>query len=399
MAKNRILIVDDEEDLELLVKQRFRRRIRAGEYDFLFAHNGREALTILEGNPDIHLVLSDINMPEMDGLTLLSQIADARPEISAVIVSAYGDMANIRTAMNRGAFDFITKPIDFKDLQITIEKTLKHIEIMQQALKSRDHLVSLRKELAVAKNVQMSALPAAFPQSEYFDLAARMTPAREIGGDFFDYFILDGDSIGVIVADVSGKGVPAALITMVTRALLRSAAPNHLSPAKCLSEVNELLSQDNDACMFVTLFYGVLHLCNGQFRYSNGGHNPPRLLRGADSNVEVFPLADDFPLGIISGHEFCDNEIQLEVGDALFLYTDGVTEAPNTSNDEYGEDRLDGQLNNEGQSQMGELVDIIIKAVEQFSGGMEQFDDITCLALRWNAIKPVGSENPIHTQS
>ena len=293
MANNRILVVDDEEDLELLMKQRFRRRIREGEYEFLFAHNGREALELLEENPDIRLVLSDINMPVMDGLTLLSQIADARPEISAVIISAYGDMTNIRTAMNRGAFDFATKPIDFNDLQITIEKTLKHIEIMQQALASRDHLVSLKQELAVAKNVQMSALPAAFPQSEYYDLAAQMTPAREIGGDFYDYFMFDEDRIGVVIADVSGKGVPAALITMVTRALLRSAARNHRSPAQCLSEVNELLSEDNHECMFVTLFYGALDLRDGRLLYSNGGHNPPRLVRGADDSVEVFPLADD----------------------------------------------------------------------------------------------------------
>ena len=119
----RVLVVDDEEDLELLVRQKFRRRIRKGELDFLFAHNGVEALQILEENPDVHLVLSDINMPVMDGLALLKQLASANPDVQAVIVSAYGDMTNNRTAMNSGAFDFLTKPIDFNDLEITIEKT------------------------------------------------------------------------------------------------------------------------------------------------------------------------------------------------------------------------------------------------------------------------------------
>ena len=392
MAVARILVVDDEKDLEALVRQKFRRRIRKGEYEFLFARNGRQALDVLGENPDIRLVLSDINMPVMDGLTLLSQIADARPELRAVMISAYGDMANIRTAMNRGAFDFVTKPIDFNDLQITIEKTLRHIEIMQQALASRDHLVSLKKELAVAKNVQMSVLPEPPPPSDYYDLSAQMTPAREIGGDFFDFFMLDDDRIGMVIADVSGKGVPAALITMVTRALLRSAARNHRSPARCLSEVNELLCEDNDACMFVTLFYGALDLRDGRLSYSNGGHNPPRLVRGSDGSIEIVPVTGDLALGIFSGHEFHDNEIKLEVGDALFLYTDGVTEAPDTSNDEFGEDRLDDRLSNERQSKMGELIDTVIEAVEEFAAGMEQFDDMTCLALRWNAVKPSAAQ-------
>ena len=391
MAATRILMVDDEVDLELLVRQRFRRRIRKGEFEFLFAHNGREALEVLADNPDIRLVLSDINMPVMDGLTLLSQLESANPEIRAVIISAYGDMANIRTAMNRGAFDFITKPIDFSDLQITIDKTLAHIRMIQQALASRDRLVSLKQELEVARNMQMSVLPAAPPPVEYYDLHARMTPAREIGGDFYDYFTLDGDCLGLVIADVSGKGIPAALLTMETRALLKSAARNHQSPARCLGEVNELLSQENDACMFVTLFYGVLDLRGGTLRYSNGGHNPPRIVRGGDGPIEPLAQTGNLALGILPGHEFNENRVQLEAGDALFLYTDGITEACNTAEDEFGEHRLDRQLSERRREAMGDLVHMVVGAVEEFSSGMEQFDDMTCLALRWNAVKPANS--------
>ncbi|MDE0064632.1 MAG: SpoIIE family protein phosphatase [Gammaproteobacteria bacterium] len=396
MANSRILMVDDEVDLELLVRQRFRRRIRKGEFEFLFAHNGVEALETLENNPDIRLVLSDINMPEMDGLTLLSQLESANPEICAVIISAYGDMANIRTAMNRGAFDFVTKPIDFNDLQITIEKTLAHIEMIQQALASRDRLVSLKQELAVAKNVQESVLPAVPPPSEYYDLYAQMTPAREIGGDFYDYFRLDDHRLGLVIADVSGKGVPAALFTMVTRALLKSAARNHESPAYCLSEVNELLSQENDACMFVTLFYGVLDLRDGRLQFSNGGHNPPRIVRGGNGAIEAVPQTGNLALGIVPGHEFNQDEVQLDIGDALFFYTDGITEACNTTDDEFGEDRLDVQLGEKRHSAMGDLVDVVVKAVEDFAIGMEQFDDMTCLALRWNAVKPADAAPGTH---
>lgn len=132
----KILVVDDEEDLKVLIKQRFRQKIRQNEYDFIFAENGRHALEQLLENPDVDLVLSDINMPEMDGLTLLTKLNEQNSLLKSVMVSAYGDMENIRTAMNRGAFDFITKPIDFKDLEITIEKTINHVASMKRTIQA-----------------------------------------------------------------------------------------------------------------------------------------------------------------------------------------------------------------------------------------------------------------------
>jgi adenylate cyclase len=133
---SKILVVDDEPDLEVLIKQKFRKQIREKEYEFFFAENGKEALKRLLEQPDVDIVLSDINMPEMDGLTLLSKLSESSPLIKSVIVSAYGDMENIRTAMNRGAFDFITKPINFEDLTLTMEKTLKHALHIKETLKA-----------------------------------------------------------------------------------------------------------------------------------------------------------------------------------------------------------------------------------------------------------------------
>ena len=138
----KILVVDDEPDLEELVKQRLRREIRSGRYEFIFTRNGVEALECLNGDDEIDIVLTDINMPEMDGLTLLEQIPSVNPNLRCVIVSAYGDMKNIRTAMNRGAFDFLTKPIDFEDLRITIDRTLKHLAMLREALAARDKMMS-----------------------------------------------------------------------------------------------------------------------------------------------------------------------------------------------------------------------------------------------------------------
>lgn len=385
-AMSKILVVDDEEDLELLMRQRFRRQVRRGEYELHFARNGREALDVLAETPEIRLVLSDINMPVMDGLTLLSQLEEIDANVTAVVVSAYGDMANIRTAMNRGAFDFVTKPIDFNDLQVTVEKTLRHIQILEDALASRDRLVALRQELVVASQVQTSVLPAALPVTEHFDVHAQMTPAREIGGDFYDFFSVDEYRMGLVIADVSDKGIPAALFTMVSRALLKAAARNHESPAACLYEVNQLVSQDNDACMFVTLFYAVLDLRNGHLRYSNGGHNPPRLI--CQGEVQEVPSTGDIALGIFMEHEFHNNELVLGMGDALFLYTDGITEACNAAEEEFGEQRLDELLERTGEAAIPDLVDEIVGAVEEFAGGVAQFDDMTCLAVRLNSTKP-----------
>ena len=384
-SPTRLLVVDDEEDLELLIRQRFRRLIRQGEIDFVFAHNGKEALEKLAEHPEIRLVLSDINMPVMDGLTLLSQLEDIRPEIRAVIVSAYGDMENIRTAMNRGAFDFVTKPIDFNDLEITIRKTLKHIETMESALESRDRLVAIRRELEVATEMQMSVLPRDRSHSATHEIQAMMIPAREIGGDFYNFFSLDDPLIGLIIADVSGKGIPAALFTMVTQTLLKGAVRNFASPARCLSEVNELLAEDNESCVFVTVFYGILDLRNGRFRYCNGGHNPPRLVRG-DSGVEVLPMTGNVVLGVFPGHDYADGEVQLKPGDTLFLYTDGISEAQNARNEEFGEERLDEKLTSLKQATARDVVNEVVDAVNLFAEDTPQSDDITCIVLRFNAV-------------
>ena len=208
----KILVVDDEPDLEILVRQKFRRRIRRGEFEFTFAQNGLEALERLAENPGLEMILSDINMPRLDGLSLLNALGDVNPEIRAVMVSAYGDMDNIRTAMNRGAFDFVTKPIDFEDLETTIDKTLRHSRVMREALSSQNQLQALRQELNIAQSMQLSILPTSFPSTPQFEVHGKVIPAKEVGGDFYDIYRLDDGRLGVVIADVSGKGIPARAV-------------------------------------------------------------------------------------------------------------------------------------------------------------------------------------------
>ena len=376
----RILVVDDEPDLEPLILQRMRRSIRSGRYAFVFAHNGVEALEVLQQDSNIDMVVSDINMPQMDGLTLLEQIPKVDPNIRSVIVSAYGDMRNIRTAMNRGAFDFVTKPLDFEDLQITIERTLTHMAEWKEALLSRDKLVALQNELDVASKMQQAILPTSFPEGDSFQVYGNMAPARNVGGDFFDVIPLENGRIGLAVADVSDKGVPAALFMMSSRTLLKGAAIGRGSPGDVLSEVNDLLNEDNDTIMFVTLLYVVYDPETGELTYANGGHSNPLVVHADGGSVEL-PLTGGIALGVMPGLEYRQDSYTLAPGDSLILYTDGVSEAMNSEGEEFGVDRLRQIFVDQPSTSARQSNEAILQAVADFASGTPQSDDVTCLVL------------------
>ncbi len=380
MAK--ILVVDDEPDLELLLRQKFRRKVRKGEMTLVFAQNGVEALEQLKIHHDVDMVLSDINMPQMDGLTLLHQLNQLNYDLRAVIVTAYGDMKNIRTAMNRGAFDFVTKPLDFKDLETTISKTLSHLEVMREALRSRDELVALRQELGVAARMQESILPTSFPEDPRYEIHAWMTPAKEVGGDFYDFFKLEDGRIGIVMADVSGKGVPAALFMMVSRTLMKGTAIGENDPATCLKEVNQLLVESNEQSMFVTVFYGSFDPATGVLEYANAGHNLPYVVKASG---EVHPIECDsgLVLAVMPGFEFPGGSLQLEPGDVVFFYTDGITEAMDEEGVEFGDDELAAVLEEVAGSSAATFNRKAVEAVQEHAGEAAQSDDITCLALKY----------------
>ena len=381
----KILSVDDEMDLELLLTQYFRRKIRKGEYEFVFAHNGLEALTMMVKHPDIEIILSDINMPEMDGLTLLAKINEMRnPALRVIMVSAYGDMGNIRQAMNNGAFDFATKPIDLDDLSVTIEKAIAQINYVHEMQKEHTQLESLKGDLAVAGEIQQAILPRIFPpfpdKADKLDIAASMTPAKDVGGDFYDFFRIDNDRIGFLIADVSGKGVPAAIFMAVSRTLIRATGIRGGSPADCIGYSNKLLSDESVDCMFVTVFYGIMNVTTGEVTYCNAGHNPPYIIKGT-GEVKALEMSQDPMVGAISGVDYHDCQLQLDKGDALVMFTDGVTEAMNAANEEFGEARLEATLS-KTFSKCKDVVEAIKTDVAGFVDGAEQSDDITVLALK-----------------
>ena len=376
----KILVVDDEPDLQPLMLQRMRRSIRAGKYTFVFAGNGVEALERLREQEDIDMVVSDINMPQMDGLTLLDQIAQLDPNIRSVIISAYGDMKNIRTAMNRGAFDFITKPVDFEDLRITIDRTLEHMARWREALASRDQLVTLQHELDIARKMQRAILPTEFPNKPGYRIFGDMEPARNVGGDFFDVIPLEHGRVGLAIADVSDKGVPAALFMMSSRTLLKGAAIGSTEPCDALHEVNDMLCEKNESMMFVTLLYGIYDPANGELTYANAGHNSPIVVH-PDKSCTMLPLTDGIAIGVMPDLEYQQKTITLSPGDTLTFYTDGVTEAMNENEEELGEERLFEILTGASSKEPEEITRAIFEGIKSFVGDAPQSDDITCMTI------------------
>ncbi|MCS2589011.1 SpoIIE family protein phosphatase [Bacteroides fragilis] len=383
----KILSVDDELDLEVLLTQYFRRQIRKGEYEFAFAHNGLEALQKLLETPDFDIILSDINMPEMDGLTLLAKVNELKnPAMKCIMVSAYGDMDNIRSAMNKGAFDFATKPIDLDDLSRTIEKAIEQVRYIRESQQEHNQLESIKNDLAIAGEIQQTILPRSFPPfpelTEVVDIYASMTPAKDVGGDFYDFFQIDDERIGLVIADVSGKGVPASLFMAVSRTLLRATGLRGVSSAECLTYANKLLCKESLDSMFVTVFYGIYHYKTGMMDYTNAGHNPPYLLRGGRT-VECLPVASNFVVGVFDDIEFESNTLTFGIGDTLLLYTDGVTEAFNDKREQFSESNLQDILASMHESSSAkEVVTSVLQSVKTFSGDYPQSDDITLLSLQ-----------------
>ena len=382
----KILSVDDENDLELLLTQYFRRKIRKGEYEFHFAHNGIEALTMMLQHKDFDIILSDINMPEMDGLTLLTKINEMQnPALKCIMVSAYGDMGNIRQAMNNGAFDFATKPIDLDDLSVTIEKAIEQIDYIKKSQQEHTQLESLKTDLAVAGEIQQAILPRVFPPfpelAGDIDLAASMTPAKDVGGDFYDFFRIDNDRIGIVMADVSGKGVPAAIFMAVSRTLIRAIGMQGNAPGDTMKRANELLCKESVNCMFVTVFYAIYNFKTGEIEYCNAGHNSPYIIR-KDGQVECLPLSGNCMIGAIEGLDFVEGKTQLDKNETLVLFTDGVNEAVNTSFEEYGDQRFMNILGTSKPDDCKGLINNIVTNVKEFTGDAPQSDDITILTMK-----------------
>lgn len=270
----------------------------------------------------------------------------------------------------------------------TLSSSIKLME--QQIYQYIDNLTAVTAEkerigaeMNVAKHIQSSMLPCIFPpfpDRKEFDIYATMTPAKEVGGDFYDFFLVDDNHLAMVIADVSGKGVPAALFMMISKTLLKSEAQAGSSPKEVLEKVNNQLCENNKAEMFVTVWMGILEISTGKISCANAGHEYPAVKR-ADGSFALLRDKHGFVLAGMEGMRYKEYEIELGKGDSIFVYTDGVTEATNEKNELYGTDRLVQALNRRGKAGCSELISFVHKDIEEFVGEAPQFDDITMLCL------------------
>ena len=261
-------------------------------------------------------------------------------------------------------------------------RTMLYIDQIKRVTAEKERIGA---ELDMASQIQASQLPRlfpAFPNRKEFSLYASMTPAKEVGGDFYDFFMIDQDHIGLVMADVSGKGVPAALLMMVARVLIKSGLQNGKSPGEALESVNNQLCESNDAGFFVTMWVAVLEISTGKGVAANAGHEHP-VLRRAGGSYELVIYRHSMPVATMEGIPFRQHEFQLNPGDSIFVYTDGVAEATNGANELYGTGRMLNALNSEPDAQPGQILANVMNDIHAFVDGAEQFDDITMLCFRY----------------
>ena len=402
---NTVLVVDDApENIDLLDG------VLNKDYKIKAALNGEKALKIAgsENPPDI--ILLDIEMPGMDGYEVCRRLkSDAKTQnIPVIFVTSMSEVEDETKGFDVGAIEYITKPISPAIVKARVKN---HLELKEarEYLKNQNEILELRveertrevlelqrvefelraaqekveNELNIAAQIQRSILPSdfpAFPEHDEFDLYAMMTPAREVGGDFYDFFFVDADHLAVIIADVADKGVPAALFTMICRTIFRSIARQRKSPSQVLTETNDLLCEGNDTGMFVTAFLAYYHLSTGRLTYSNGGHNPA-LLFGPNGDCRELARKHGPALGVRSGLMYKEDVDTLEHGQILVLYTDGVTEACSPDDELFGVDRFAELVCSCESLNLSQMFNRIDKDLKEFQQG-NLFDDITVLALK-----------------
>ncbi|HET6467196.1 MAG TPA: SpoIIE family protein phosphatase [Geminicoccaceae bacterium] len=258
---------------------------------------------------------------------------------------------------------------------------------LREALAAKTSLVALQQELEIARTIQSSVLPPPPPPHSRFAVLGSMQPAEEIGGDFYDFFQPDENHLAIAIADVSGKGVPAAFFMAISRTLLRATAALERDPGSCIARVNDALAADNPELMFVTLFYGVLDLRTHRLTYVNAGHNPPVLQRKGREPCFVDGTGG-ISLAVMAGNPYCEGTLDLAPGDRLFLYTDGFTEAMDRDGRPFGEPRLLEEIDATAALPIAEQTAALVGAVKRFEAGARQSDDITCVNLEIRGPRP-----------
>ncbi len=289
-------------------------------------------------------------------------------------------VVQVLNKMDGGAFDDQDENL-LEALSVQAAVAIQRAQLLEAFVEKQ----RIQESLKLAADIQMGMLPKnfpAFPERDDFDLFASIIPAKEVGGDFYDFFLIDEDHLCFVIGDVSGKGVPAALFMAVTKTHVAASTIPGVEPSDILFRANNELSKDNDQGMFCTIFYGILNTKTGEVHYSNGGHNPPYIVREDGTNEQVEGTMG-IALGVMDEMDFGVNAITLKKGDSMYLYTDGVNEAMDIGGNEYSYERLEEFLTSTAGQKTTDIVAGSLSDIEVFVGNAEQSDDITVLMVKY----------------
>ena len=382
----RLLIVDDNDDNRYTLTQRLKRQ---GYTDLVTANNGREALEALE-KVDFDLVLLDVMMPELTGYEVLERMnADPRlRDLPVIMISAVDEIESVVRCIELGAEDYLAKPFNPVLLNARVGACLEKKRLRDA---TAANLARIEAELDSAREIQLGMVPSEFPQptpDTPAEVFAILKPARQVGGDLYDFFYADPDTLCVVIADVSDKGTPAALFMAHTNSmlrvivsLLRQEAGAKPTPAQIMNQVNAGLCRGNRACMFVTVFLALLDVRAGVLSFCVAGHPKPYVI-GANGSVAKLKGPTGIPVGIEAEFEYETGTHKLAGGDCLFLYTDGVTEAADLRQELYSDRRLEELLGGLGGQPAEIVVEKVVDSVREFAGPAPQADDIAAMAVR-----------------
>ena len=346
--------------------------------------SGMALLDYIKTNkPD--LILLDIKMPGLDGFETMRRLQEQMnpSEKIPVIFLTADDSQDAEThGLALGAMDFIKKPFIPDVLVLRVRHTIDLVRLQHDLEQENERI---RSELAMASRIQSAMLPGifpAFPERKEFDIYASMDPVRGVGGDFFDFFFIDRDRLCLLIADVSGKGIPAALFMMASKIILADNAKSGKSPAQILQDTNEAICANNPEEMFVTVWLGILDISTGLLTTANAGHEYPALMH-ADGQFELFRDRHGLVVGGMPGVKYHEHSLQMNPGSKLFVYTDGVPEATDAENALFGTTRMLEALNAHANESPKQILHGVRQAVNEFVSDMEQFDDLTMMCLEF----------------
>jgi len=385
--RNRVLVVDDEPDILDLVEL----TLSSEGFDVLTATCGEDAVaTAISSRPD--LVLLDVSMPDLDGFEVMGRLRqhDGTRDVPVIMLTARAQISDKLRGLSSGADDYITKPFEPSDLVARVTATLgasqqaNDADLVSTPLEQwSGEIEELARHLESAAQIQLGLMPAEAPDVPGFRVVGLLESSLNVSGDFYDFIRLDDTRVGIAIADIRGKGIPAALLMVMVRTVLRIVAREGHGPAETVRRVNDFLAVETAPDMFATIVYGVLDAQGRTFTYCTGGHCYPVHVRAADDSMSALSVGGMLG-GAFEGQAYEEATVSLAPGDLVVLYTDGITEAENEAGSHFGEQGLRTLARDMSRLTGDALCDTVRTRLAQFRGAARAVDDLTLVAIQSN---------------